>query len=343
MKGSLVAFDTVNGREAAALMVDGVLTDLLIDPPEDRIRPGAIYHARAGRQMKGQGGVVLETPDGPLFLRQAKGIAPGQSILVQASTFAERDKAAPATSRVVFKSRFALITPGAPGLNVSRSIRDEERRVALTDLAADLHDTSLGGLILRSLAEDAEDEAVADDIVALTRVAAAVLGDPLTGAPARLLDGPGAHETALRDWAAPDMSDTEEGSFARHGIDDAIDRVRRAEQSLGAGASVVIEPTRALVAVDVNTGADTSPAAGLKANIAAARALPRLLALKGLGGQIVVDMAPMPKRDRVRVEQQIKSAFRSDAVETSFVGWTPLGHAELQRKRARLSLEELLT
>ena len=56
---------------------------------------------------------------------------------------------------------------------------------------------------------------------------------------------------------------------------------------------MVIEPTRALVAVDINTGPDTSPAAGLKANIAAIRALPRELRLRGLGGQVVIDSCPL--------------------------------------------------
>ena len=58
-----------------------------------------------------------------------------------------------------------------------------------------------------------------------------------------------------------------------------------------------------LVAVDVNTGADTSPAAALKANIAAAKALPRALRLRGLGGQVVVDFAPLSKKDRRQIEQ----------------------------------------
>jgi hypothetical protein len=48
---------------------------------------------------------------------------------------------------------------------------------------------------------------------------------------------------------------------------------------------MMIEPTRALVAVDVNTGPDTSPAASLKANIAAARDLPRQLRLRGWAGR----------------------------------------------------------
>jgi Rne/Rng family ribonuclease len=105
---------------------------------------------------------------------------------------------------------------------------------------------------------------------------------------------------------------------------------------------MVIEPTRALIAVDVNTGGDTSPAAGLKANLAAARALPRAMRLSGLGGQVVVDFAPMPKNDRRRLEDALKAAFRKDGAETALAGWTPLGNFELQRKRDRVPLSEVM-
>ena len=99
-----------------------------------------------------------------------------------------------------------------------------------------------------------------------------------------------------------------------------------------------IEATRALVAVDVNTGGDFSFAAGLKANLAAARDLPRQLRLRGLGGQVVIDFAPVGKKDRLSIEQVLTRALRADAIDTNIVGWTPLGHLELQRKRERLPL-----
>jgi len=81
----------------------------------------------------------------------------------------------------------------------------------------------------------------------------------------------------------------------------------------------------------------------LKANIALARLLPRQLRVRGLGGQITLDLAPMPKKDRRQFEQILKAAFRADPVETSLAGWTPLGHYELQRKRERRPLQEVLT
>lgn len=342
MKGSLIAFDRVHGRAAAARMVDGRLEDLLIDPPDDRIRPGAIYRARVGRPMKGQGGAILETPDGPLFLRQAKGIGQGDSLLVQTGTYAEAGKATPAAPRLLFKSRFAIVTPGAEGANIARSIGDEERRVELRERLARIPLDEGIGLVVRSAAAEADDDAVAEDIAAMLDLARRVLGEPRDGLPEKLLDGPDATELAWRDWPAPDINDAEPGSFARHGIDALIAGLSDPREALPGGAFMFVEPTRALTAIDVNTGSDHSLAAGLKANLAAAAALPRVLRLRGLGGQIVVDLATLPKRDRLQVEQALSRAFRSDAIETSFVGWTPLGHAELQRKRERLPLSECL-
>ena len=126
-------------------------------------------------------------------------------------------------------------------------------------------------------------------------------------------------------------------SFAEHEIEEMIADMQRAHIRLKSG-SAYIEPTRALVAVDVNTDGDTSPAAGLKANLALCNDLPRQLRCRGLGGQIVIDYAPFAKKDRRTVEQTLRRAFKGDVIETSLVGWTPLGHFELQRKRARLPL-----
>ena len=50
----------------------------------------------------------------------------------------------------------------------------------------------------------------------------------------------------------------------------------------------------------------------------------------------------MPKKDRRAFEVALRAAFRTDEIETALVGWTPLGHYELQRKRVRLPLSEVL-
>ncbi|MES2539744.1 MAG: ribonuclease E/G [Pseudomonadota bacterium] len=345
MNGRLLVLDEIDGRLAAALLVDGQLEELAIDPLGDMAVPGAIYRAVADRPVKGQGGIFVKLPDGTSgFLRQISGVAPGQRLLVQVTGPAEPGKAIPVTSRLLFKSRFAIVTPDAPGLNISRKIKDEERRAELSALAQ----TGMTGaneqlgLILRSSCLEAEDQAIAEDIAAMRGLAEAVLADN-SGPPELLVDGPTAHDLAFRDWLEPavDDADTDPESFERHGVAEMLDALRAPRVALDAGGHMMIEPTRALVAVDVNTGPDTSPAAALKANIAAARDLPRQMRLRGLGGQVVVDFAPMPKRDRHILDQVLKAAFKTDG-EANLAGWTTLGLYELTRKRDRLPLSELL-
>lgn len=338
MKGRQIILDHFKGREAAALMVDGKLHDFLID--NDAPRPGTIYRAIADRPMKGQGGMFLSTPDGNVFLRQVKGLSPGQPLLVQVTGYAEDGKAIPVTQKVLFKSRYAIVTPDAPGLNVSRSIKDDDLRDTLKGIAHGVMQEGDMGLILRSCCTPEEVDEIAEDIAAMEDMATSIMAD--TDGPAeKLADGDGPHVLAWREWIEPADVVTDAGSFDTHGVLDALETLSDARVPLGNGAFMYVEPTRALVAVDVNTGRDTSPAAALQANLAAAKDLPRQLRLRGLGGQITIDAAPMPKKDRRVFESTLRTALKVDGVETVMVGWTQLGHFELQRKRDRLPLESL--
>jgi len=338
MKGRMIVLDHLGRREAAALLVDGKLDDLLIDD-DSAPRPGTIYRAVADRGMKGQGGMILKIPGGTAWLRNASGLKAGEVLLVQVTGVGEGGKAVPVTDRVLFKSRYAIVTPGAPGINVSRQIRDEEERGRLLAIAEDEMEEGPHGLILRSAAEGAPEDEIAEDISAMRDLAAKVTADA-EGPPELLAEGDGPHLLAWREWSAPTVV-TKPGSFEREGVLDQIDALRRAEVALGEGF-MSVEATRALVAVDVNTGGDTTPAAALKANLAAARVLPRQLRLRGLGGQIVVDFASMSKGHRKQLEQSLRDSFRSDPIETSLVGWTAMGLYELSRKRERAPLAHLL-
>ena len=344
MKGRIVILDHLNGEPAAALMADGVLQDLLITLPDAPPAPGAIYRAVVDRQVKGQGGVFLRLPDGKAFLRHGKGLAPGQSLLVQVTGFAEPGKAVPVTTRVLFKSRYAIITPDAPGLNVSRTIRDDDLRDQLLEIAHEQMDGAAEnlGLILRSACATGDRDDIGDDIAAMRALAEDILGEA-AGDPELLLDAPDPHLMAWRDWTdeKPNEIIDHDGAFEDLGVLDAALGLYSGVP-LSGGGSVWVEPTRALIAVDVNTGADTSASAGLKANMAAARDLPRILRLRGLGGQITIDFAPMPKKDRRQLEQVLKAAVRADPVDTILSGWTNLGNFELQRKRERQPLPRSL-
>jgi len=349
MIGTVAAIERGPGREMAALMVDGQLQDILIDPrPDDSSpQPGAIYRGILDRTPKGMHGALVRLGNGQTgFLKETKGLAPGATILVQVSTATEPGKAAPVTQRLLFKSRYAIITPGAPGVNIARSIREEDARSQLGDIAKAAMkgaDSELG-LILRSACREADAQDIAADIHEMRQLAESILSETNANEPELLLDAPSAGLVAWRDWSDPDPDEVADhiGAFEAHGVWEAIEALKDPRVLLAGGAWMSIEATRALVAVDVNTGGDFTPAAALKANIAAARALPRQLRLRGYGGQIVVDFAPGPKRDRAVIEQSLSAALRAEGTESHIAGWTPLGHCEIQRRRDRRPLAELL-
>ena len=198
MKGIQIALGHVGGREAAALIRDGELSDLLV--AADAPPPGTIYRAKATRPVKGQGGMFFDTPDGSAFLRGARDIRPGDLRLVQVSGYSEPGKAIPVTDRLLYKSRYAIATPGAPGVNISRAISDEDSRVALREVVAP-YDSDLGdcGLIVRTEAAEASRDDLAADVERLLGAMRAVLTDD--GATIeKLIEGADPHELAWRDW-----------------------------------------------------------------------------------------------------------------------------------------------
>lgn len=331
-----------DGRHVAALMVDGRLDDLLIDPEiAPPAAPEAIHCAIAGRPMKGQGGTMVDLGSGASgYLRGTRTPPPGRPLLVQVTGWAEDGKAPPVTTRLRLKGRYVILTPGAPGLNLSRSLQDEDARTALEDLVRDAMagaDETLG-LIVRSAAGEAGRGEIKAEIAAFLAEWAKLQAGLAAGRAGLLLAAPGAAALARRDWCVRGAEEvTSAEAFAASGVIEAMAALASPVVPTGEGF-MSVEATRALVAVDVNTGGDTSPAAGLKATIAALRDLPRQLRLRGLGGQIVIDPAPVPRNQRKQVETVLAAAFRGDAIETSLAGWTPLGHIELQRKRARRPL-----
>ncbi len=348
-------YQTVKGREiligtsgkgagVAALLIDGRLQDLLVDPvPAVATAPEAIHCAIPDRPMKGMGGTMLDLGQGTNgYLRGTRTPALGKPMLVQVTGWSEDGKAPPVTSRIRLKGRCVILTPDVPGVNVARTISNAERKLALKRVGR----TEIGGaddmvgLVMRSASETADDDEIAQEIRQLLAQWTRIQAGLATGVPGCLMSAPGAAQIAWREWA--DRMTTVSRSIANSGLDEALAILSRPIVAVGEGF-MSIETTRALVAVDVNTGGDTSPAAGLKASIGAIRELPRQLRLRGLGGQITIDPAPFPRKQRKQVEETLAGAFRGDEIETSFAGWTPLGHIELQRKRARRPLrpEEL--
>ena len=369
---------------AAACLDDGRLQDLLIDPreidPDPAPTPGTIGIAQIDRLLANGGGAFVRTGGNSSgFLRGQAG-APGTHVLVQVEGVAEPGKATPVTSRILLKDRHVIVTPGKPGVNISRRIKGD-RLDALAPLVSRItqalsESDANCGVILRSEAwRVSPDQVLTELAAAMGRWAhlKARLSDPKTpkpvwlatpDSPTRIIEhwgtpaegvryitaGPNAQDAAATGNSESVLEDQHglwesfghADAFDHYGIWDEIERLRSPHTDLLSGGWMAIEATRAMVTIDINTGDSFGQGDAMTANIEAARALPRQLRLRGLGGQIIIDFAPMKKMHRKKIEEELKRAFARDPIQTTLAGWTPLGNFELQRKRERRPLSELL-
>ncbi len=370
MKGRVLAIARQEaGGHIAALLQDGKLDDLLIDPPLSGHPPavGAICVVRITRKLPKAGAFCEMSGGAEGFLRDARAVSAGDLKLVQVSSLPEPGKAVTLTTRLLFKGPRLILTPEAPGVNVSRRIGNTAERDRLTACVSNAlaeKDIPEGcGVIVRSAARNAEEDLLISELGmhvaawtrARERLNAGTLhtgteGDALTMAltawcdplPVQVLCTPNLWAEAENDLYTlhPGLEArtvVEQDPIEASGADEEL-RMARGVTVPIAGGRMSLEGTRALVAVDIDTGGDFTPAAGLKVNLEVARALPRQLRVRGLGGLIVVDFAPMPKQHRRTLEEALRKAFRADPIETALVGWSPSGLFELQRKRERRRL-----
>ena len=138
MKRQVILIDMPEERASqAALIIDGRLEDLLLDSRKDgksAPEPGEIYWAKVDRLVPKMGAAFLTlAPHQMGFLRDAEGLKEGAGVVVQVTAYAEPEKATPTTTRLLYKGRRTIHTPGAPGINVSRQIKDDAERNRLVE------------------------------------------------------------------------------------------------------------------------------------------------------------------------------------------------------------------
>ena len=134
--------------------------------------------------------------------------------------------------------------------------------------------------------------------------------------------------------------------FNHYGIEKDIDLIFNSEVSLSSGGSIVINPTEALVAIDVNSGKSNLErdieTTAYKTNIEAAKEIARQLRLRDLGGLIVIDFIDMNiRKNNYQVENIFKNSIKKDRARIQVGKISPFGLLEMSRQRLRPSLLEL--
>tara|TARA_Y100001958_G_C21245065_1_gene574517 strand:+ start:3116 stop:5257 length:2142 start_codon:yes stop_codon:yes gene_type:complete len=168
-----------------------------------------------------------------------------------------------------------------------------------------------------------------------------------------LIDDESVHAEAL-DFAKsviPDHADKviyyneEIPLFNRYQIESQIELAFQREISLPSGGSIVIDPTEAMVSIDVNSARSTKgkdiESTAYATNTEAAKEVARQLRLRDLGGLIVIDFIDMQdEKHQQKVENTFRSAVQSDRARIQIAGISRFGLLELSRQRLRPSLEE---
>ena len=295
----------------------------------------------------------------------------GRELLVQISRETYGAKGDRATSLIGIPGRLLVLLPILPQIGISRRIYDGTERERLTGLLTRLGGGSCG-FVARTAAAGMPEERLTAEATRLLQLWTEIRERAeRTQAPGLLHQEPPLTIRLLRDAPAAGLErvlldDVEErdraldfldrvdptlaarielyrGSgrmFVDQGLDAELERALRPRVWLPSGGTIVIEPTEALVSIDVNTGrsvrASSQEQTSFETNLEAAREIARQLRLRDLGGIIVIDFVDMDSEEHRRQLQALMAeSLESDPARTKIVDFSDIGLMQLTRKRTR--------
>jgi ribonuclease E len=305
-----------------------------------------------------------------------------QIMLVQVTKEERGNKGAALTTFLSLAGRYCVLMPNTPrGGGVSRKITSATDRRRLKDLMSDLDVPEGMGVIVRTAGSERSKSEIKRDFEYLMRLWDEIRDLTLKStAPTLIYEEGNLIKRAIRDLYARDIDeviiDGEEGHrtakafmkmlmpshakriklygdptvplFHRFQVETQIDAIHSPVVQLRSGGYIVINPTEALVSIDVNSGRSTRERnieeTALKTNIEAAEEIARQLRLRDLAGLIVIDFIDMEEhRNQAAVERKIKEAMRHDRARIQLGRISLFGLLEMSRQRLRPSLLEAST
>jgi len=304
----------------------------------------------------------------------------GETILVQVTKEPISTKGPRVTTQISLPGRFLVYLPYASKIGVSRKIASREERGRLREIVGKHLPKDAGGVIVRTVAEDVTDDQIRREMKSLLalwkkikRKATFVRPPALVQREASLTSGIirdlfsekvdklYVDSTQLYDeiehyleQVDPELLERAtryEGPvplFDKFDIESEIANLYKRRVDLPSGGYVIIEPTEALVSIDVNTGRYTGKKDPektiLKTNMDAAREIARQLRLRDIGGIIVIDFIDMETQsNRDKVLHELRSALGRDRARTRAFQISDLGLIEMTRQRVRPSLWHSMT
>ncbi|MCY3839016.1 MAG: Rne/Rng family ribonuclease, partial [Gammaproteobacteria bacterium] len=304
----------------------------------------------------------------------------GQELIVQVEKEERGNKGAALTTFLSLAARYLVLMPNNPRAGgISRRI-DGETRDTLREALSGLDIPNGMGVIVRTAGVDRDAEDLKWDLDYLLQLNEAIekAADQLK-APKLLYQENNVIVRAIRDCLRRDIGevliDGKEAFdqahefidpvmpsykdrikyyddaiplFSRYQIESQIETAFQHEVKLVSGGSVVIDPTEALVSIDINSARSTKGAdieeTALNTNLEAAEEIARQLRLRDVGGLIVIDFIDMVATKNQRaVETKMREALQADRARVQIGRISRFGLMEMSRQRLRPSLDELTT
>ncbi|MBW2736099.1 MAG: Rne/Rng family ribonuclease, partial [Deltaproteobacteria bacterium] len=300
----------------------------------------------------------------------------GQSVTVQVTRDAEAQKGATLTTNLSIAGRYLVFLPFDEQRGVSRKVEDEALRRKLRDKGKGLEIGAGAGFIIRTNGAEQTKTELKADLEGLTRLWKMVVDEAQRGRGPKLLyndqdllihalrdyldssisevwiDDAALHGEAERYMQAtmPQASvalkryDERTPVFSRFNLEPQIAGIYRRVVPLASGGSIVIDPTEALTAVDVNSGkarqGGNQAETAYQTNLEAAAEVARQLRLRDIGGLLVVDFIDMRARQHQRaVEKALTEAMKLDRARHSVSRISANGLVEINRQRIRRALQ----
>jgi ribonuclease E len=301
----------------------------------------------------------------------------GDEVLVQCIKEGIGSKGPTLSTYISIPGRYLVLMPPLGRVGVSRKLEDIDLRRSLRQTLLDLQPPKGLGFIVRTAGQERTKNELGRDMNYLLRlwkaISRKVSGTQQPGViyeesdmiirtirdiftsdiDAIWIDEPTAHERAKEflEMVMPKFADRlrlYEGRgplFHHYKLEEEIVRIHQRTVPLQGGGSIVIDPTEALVAIDVNSGTFRSDGGNAEEtayqlNLSAAKEIARQLRLRDLGGVIVNDFIDMRKEThRRRVERALRDAMRRDRARTKILRTSPFGLIEMTRQRIRPSLK----
>jgi ribonuclease G len=305
----------------------------------------------------------------------------GQSLPVQVTKEPISTKGCRVTAQISLPGRFLVYMPYASKVGVSRKIESKEQRAKLREMVGKILPKDSGGVIVRTVAEGVTEEHFRREIDSLlsrwrrinrkktfVRRAPALLERETSLTRGLIRDVFSSKVDALWVDSRELYNEIEQylsqvdpelmkrvhlyaeptPLFDKFDIEAEIRDLFKARCELPTGGSLVIQPTEALVSIDVNTGryiGKKDPEKTiLRTNIEAAREIARQIRLRDIGGIIVCDFIDMESRgNREKVLQELRTHLGRDRARTKAFAVSELGLVEMTRQRVRPSLWHSMT